>query len=158
MTVTEDATARISKRRIETFKFKVAVTQADIDNGKCRYASQCMEKVAVARTLMTEFGAKSDAELRVRVDAGHMKFNFRGYHWIADTPKIARQSLILFDQKKPVEPHSYVVSARRGAAIKKISRVRQDQINAARIARICAGNPDKPSKRMSLRKRVVGFT
>jgi len=149
---------KTNTRKVETFKFKVDVTQADIDNGKCRLAMQCMEKVAIARTLMNQYHGKNDAELRVRVDAGHIRFNLRGQRWVADTPKVARTSLIRFDEKKPVGPHSYFVSARRVGAIVKRSRERQDQINAARRVRIRAGLPDKVYARNTLRKRIVGYT
>jgi hypothetical protein len=120
-------------------------------------ATRYMEKVAIARTLMTKFRGKSDAELRVRVDAGHIRFNLRGCRWVADTPKIARNSLIRFDRKEGVKPHSYTVVARKIATIKKIPRERQDQVNTARRARIRAGQPDKVYGRKTLRKRVVGF-
>lgn len=159
MSTAQEATVKTTTRRIETFKFMVNVTQADIDNGECRMATRCMEKVAIARTLMTEFRGKSDAELRVRIDAGHIKFNLRGARWIADTPKIAKASLIRFDRdKSSVKPHSFVVIARKTGTIRKIPRDRQDQVNAARRARIRAGQPDKVYTRKTLRKRVVGFT
>jgi hypothetical protein len=157
MSTAQEATVKTTTRRIETFKFKVDVTQADIENGECRMATRCMEKVAIARTLMTEFRGKSDAELRVRIDAGHIKFNLRGCRWIADTPKIAAHSLQKFDRKELVKPHSFVVVARKTATIKKVARDRQDQVNAARRARIRAGQPDKVYTRKTLRKRVVGF-
>jgi hypothetical protein len=157
MSTHQEATIKTTTRRIETFKFKVDVTKADIENGECRIATQCMEKVAIARTLMNEFRGKSDAELRVRIDAGHIKFNLRGCRWIADTPKIASYSLQKFDRKELVKPHSYVVVARKAGTIKKVSRDRQNQVNAARRARIRAGQPDKIYARKSLRKRVVGF-
>jgi hypothetical protein len=144
-------------RKVEFFTFKVDVTQADIETGECRLMSRCMQKVAIARTLMNEHGAKSDAELRVRVDAGHIRFNLHGYHCLADTPKIAKINLIRFDRGEPVSPHSYVVHARKIAKIATRSRERQDQINAARRARIRAGRPDKIYDRKTLRKRVVGY-
>jgi hypothetical protein len=156
--ISEEATTiRTTTRRVESLKFKVDVTQGDIDNGECRLTSQCMEKVAIARTLMNQFRGKSDAELRVRVDAGHIRFNLRGCRWLADTPKIAKVSLIKFDRKETVKPHSYVVVARRVSKIKTRSRERQNQINAARRARIRAGKPDKLYNRKTLRKRIVGF-
>ena len=157
MSTAQDSVVRTRTSKIETFKFKVHVTQADIDHGECRVATRCMEKVAIARTLMNEFRGKSDAEMRVRIDAGHIKFNLRGARWIADTPKIAAFSLKKFDRREPVEPHSYVVTARKTGIIRKTPRDRQDQINTARRARIRAGMPDKVYQRKTLRKRVVGF-
>jgi len=144
-------------KKIETFRFRVNVNQSDIDAGECRLASQCMEKVAIARTLMNEHRGRSDAELRVRVDGGHIRFNLRGCYWKADTPKVAKAALIRFDHKQPVEPHSYIVEARNVGKIKPIARERQDQVNAARRARIRAGQPDKVYQRLTLRKRIVGF-
>lgn len=144
-------------RQIEELKLPVTVTENDIQNGECRIASRCMEKVAVARTLMKQYRGTSDAELRVRVDAGHIKFNLRGFRWAADTPKVAKNALIRFDLKKPVKPHGYVLTARRGTKIIPPSRERQDQVNAARRARIKAGTPDKVYGRKTLRKRVMGY-
>ena len=120
---------RLITRKIEQFKFKVDVTQGDIDTGQCRLASKCMEKVAIARTLMNEYGGKSDADLRVKVDAGHIKFNLRGYRWLADTPKIAKDNLIRFDRKDPVKPHNYIVVANRRTKVVPPSPERQARVN-----------------------------
>ena len=106
---------------------------------------------------MNEYGGKSDADLRVKVDAGHIKFNLRGFRWLADTPKVAKDSLIRFDRKEAVSPHNYVVVANRRTKIVPPSPERQARVNENRRIRIRAGNPDKPAKGLTLRKRIVGY-
>ena len=144
-------------RTVQELIIPVKVTEADISNGECQIASRCMEKVAIARTLMARHRGQSDADLRVQIDAGHCRFNLYGHRWVADTPKAAKDALIRFDRKESVAPHGYKLVARRTSKIVPPSRERQDQVNAARRARIRAGVPDKVYSRKTLRKRVVGF-
>lgn len=148
---------KTSLKKIEVLKFGVDVSQSDIDQGACQEPRRCMEKVAIARTLMQQHPRLSDADLRVRVDAGHVRFNLHGFRWVGDTPVVARRALIRFDAKKKVEPHSFILTARRTSKIKPQSAERKTQINAARRARIKAGQPDKVYTRHTLRKRVVGY-
>jgi hypothetical protein len=152
----ETSMTKTTTKTIETIKLKVDVTNQHIDEGECRLAHKCMEKVAVTEALIAGGYGKSGAELRVRVDAGHTKFNTLGHRWIADTHMKARNALIAFDHKEPVRPHSYTIVARRGAKLKKIPRSRQEQINEARRKR--EGNGNKPHKYTSIRKRIIGFT
>src|SRR5262245_30451076 len=93
------------------FTFPVHTSKADIEEGECRLASHCMEKLAVTRALKREFPGESN--FHVRVDAGYIKFNVQGYRWKGETPRIAKASLIAFDMRKPVDPHSYRVRAER---------------------------------------------
>jgi len=151
----------------ETIRFRVTVTERDIREGECGLANRCMEKVAIERSLR-DMDPKS-GDHRTRVDAGHIRFNFFGYKFEADTPKIAKSSLIQFDKEEKargraerdgiefiskVRPHSYMVEATRLYKLKKISPERQEEITRARQARAAAGF--KP-KRYTLHKRVVGF-
>jgi hypothetical protein len=62
--------ARTQTKMIEIMKFDVNTTQADIDNGECRLANRCMEKVAIGRALGVE--TKGDAS-HVRVDANQVR-------------------------------------------------------------------------------------
>jgi len=144
-----------SRRTIETLEFEVDTRQEHIDEGKCRLAHRCMEKLAIASALMVLFPEETNHH--VRIDAGHIKFNVDGWRWIANTPKIASRALIDFDHKRPVKPHRYRVSAQRTTKIKPNPHERQDQINAARRRRIAAGVPDKNYTAQSLRKRIIGF-
>lgn len=141
-------------------RLDIQVTQEDIDNGVCQLARLCMEKVAIARTLMARGMAKSDAEARVYVDAGHVRFNAWGWRWKGDTPKVPKASLIRYDRigASAVRPHSYTLVMHRTTKIVKVSPQRQEQINSARRARIVAGNPDKIyGGHYTLAKRVVGY-
>lgn len=147
---------RRRRKLIETIEFGVHVRQKHIEEGKCRLASKCMEKLANAEALIALFPNET-GNFHVRVDAGHIRFNADGYRWIASTPKIAKYNLIEFDRKRPVSPHSYKVTAQKMSKIVPISRERQAQINEARRRRSAAGIPDKKYTKQTLRQRVVGF-
>jgi hypothetical protein len=147
----------MNKPRIRVLILQVDVTADDIAKGECRIPSKCMEKVAIARSMIEKFGNLTDAQLHVRVDAGHINLNWEGYRRVADTPKIAKASLIRFDQKKPVAPHSYTLHFRRTTKVVKVSRDRQDQINERRRVRASNGAPDKVANRLTLHRRVVGY-
>jgi hypothetical protein len=169
---------KIITQTVARLKARIHVTQPDIVIGECLRKDRCMHKVAIARTLMSQLKIKSDAELRVRVDAGHIRFNWRGWRWCADSPKIVQTTLKRFDglahewspaQRgrdpegwrnavlKVIRPHSYVIIARRMSRIAPVNRERQDQVNAARRARAHAGLPDKRYMHNTLHQRVVGF-
>jgi len=153
-------------------KYQVQVTVDDIINGRCGLTSHCMEKVSNARALMNQYGAKSDAELRIKVDAGHIRFNLNGHRWEANTPKVAKKALIDYDKalrkrgaqvdpekinEFPVKAHSYVVKARAIRKIQKVSRSTQERVNENRRRRIREGREKTPVKRYTLRQRVIGF-
>ena len=145
-----------SRKTIEQIEFAVAVIDEDIEKGECRLAHKCMQKLAIARSLLEVF--PNESTHHVRVDGGHIWFNGGGWRWIANTPKIARRALIDFDYKRrTVRPHSYTVTAQRTPKILPNPRKRQDQINKARQQRIAAGIPDKNYTAQSLRKRIIGF-
>jgi hypothetical protein len=65
---------------VMTLKFPVEVRQEYIDEGECRKASLCMQKVAVTEALGYQLGLSANDlhKLHVRVDAGHIKFNYDG--------------------------------------------------------------------------------
>lgn len=95
------------------------------------------------------------AKHHVRVDGGHIKLNYRGWRYIADTPRHVKRSLMLFDLHRynEVNIRKYSLRFRRTTKIIPVTRERQDQINAARIA---AG---KPVHRVyDLKKRIEGFS
>lgn len=148
---------KMLKKTQHMVRFHVKVTQGDITEGECRLAHRCMERVAIIRALR-----EIDPDVpsnSVRVDAGHIKFVLKGYRYKADTPRIAKESLILFDHKQfgpvYVKPHSYWVTAAQTSKVVKSTAERKEQINAARHARAAAGNPDK--QYVKLKERVIGF-
>jgi len=142
------------RKTIEQIEFEVDTRQEHIDEGKCRLAHRCMEKLAIAQALAKLF---PDQTTHVRINAGHIWFNADGWRWIANTPRLASRALIDFDHKRPVKPHRYKVTAQRTTKILPNPRKRQDQINTARHRRIAAGVPDKNYTAQSLRKRIIGF-
>lgn len=158
---------RTSVRKVETIKFPVYVSAADIEEGECLKAHKCMVRVAVERALRNL--DPSMPNHHTRVDAGHIKFNYKGRHALADTARVAKAKLIQFDkevkekrkakrQEKPfkseVVPFPFTVRAVLGRKIVKTTRERKDKINEARKRRQAAGQ--KP-KQYTLHQRVVGF-
>lgn len=143
----------------EVMTLHVDVIQKDIEDGQPCTASLCMEKVAIARALdrLDPGAAARNQHHKVRVDAGHVKFNFHGYRWKAETPKVARRALIMFDNKttRPnVKVHSYKLTALKGTKIVKaeLSPERKKQILKAQRERQKAGQ-----NKYMLRQRLIGF-
>jgi hypothetical protein len=140
-------------------KLRVETTQHDIEEGKCRLATKCMEKLAVTSALVRQLKIPPEdiASLHVRVDAGHIKFNYRGFRWLADTPSRVKDWLIRFDRGETVRPHVYSIAARRTTEVIPFTKERQEQINLARQKRIREGRPDRNYTDPSIHQRVIGF-
>jgi hypothetical protein len=154
-------------KKIETIKFPVRITAEDIAEGECGLATKCMVRVAVERVLRTL--DPSMPNHHTRVDAGHIRFNYKGRRCVADTPRTAKAALIRFDLeakkkreaarrgvefKSQVEPFAIKVIGELRGKLSPTTRKRKDNINQARRRRAEAGQ--KP-KRYTLHKRVVGF-
>ena len=124
-------------------------------NGKCN-PTECWHYVAI-NVLMDRL-APSEKH-HVRVDGGHIKLNYRGWRYVADTPRHVKRSLMLFDMGRynDVYVRRYTLRFRRTTKIIKITKERQDQINTARVTRIAAGS-DEPKRIYNLRARVEGFS
>lgn len=151
---------RTKTKLMASVKLPVSVLQRDIDEGKCGLATKCMEKLAITRALIEHLNIKPEKVhlLHVRVDAGHINFNYDGYHWTADTPRTARNALIKFDRDKTsVGPHRYTIVAHRMSKIVKMTEERKQQINAARAQRVREGRPDKEYRDPTMHRRVVGY-
>lgn len=101
-----------------------------------------------------------EAKHHVRVDAGHVKLNYRGWRYVADTPRHVKISLMLFDKKQydKVYIRQYTLHFRRTTKIEPYTSERKDQINAARARRIAENRDTYPPPPVSLRKRVEGFS
>jgi hypothetical protein len=120
--------------------------------------SKCWHKVAIA-SIVDAWGPVNSPH--IRVDAGHVKLNYRGWRYIADTPLHVKRSLMLFDKKRYDEVHirEYTLRFRRTTKVIRVSRERQDAINASRSARIRAGsNERKKYSGPTMRDRVVGHS
>jgi len=156
---------RESKKIIHQLSIRCHASVQDIElsssvKGFCD-PRKCFGKVAIARKLDQEFPQLQSH--KVRVDAGHIKANIRGYRWLADTPKILRAMLINFDNKKKrhlVTPFDFTIVFVRMSKIdpaKKFTAERRVQIAAARRNREAkTGTTDRA--RYTLRKRIVGYT
>jgi hypothetical protein len=147
---------KLSSRKIATMSATIDVTEEDIEHGECRLPHRCMVRVAVARELHSTDKDKS-ANHHVRVDAGHIRFNFGGFRWEASTHRRAKMALIRFDRGQTVKPFAFPMIATRKSKIVPINETRQAQVNAARRARAAEGRPDKVYPGNSIRKRVVGY-
>jgi hypothetical protein len=131
-----------------------ALDKAIADDGFCD-PRKCWHRVAIMALIMIW---EPNGDPRVRVDAGHIKVNYRGWRYIADTPRHVKRSLMLFDLHRYDEVYirQYTLRFRRTTKIVPESKERRDRINANRLARAAAGKPDR--KYADLHKRVVGFS
>ncbi len=124
-------------------------------NGKCN-PTECWHFVAI-NALMDLWDP--DGKHHVRIDGGHIKLNYRGWRYVADTPLHVKRSLMLFDLERydDVYVRRYTLRFRRTTKIIKteITRERQEEINAARRKRIEDGRPDRV---YGLRARIQGFS
>jgi hypothetical protein len=120
----------------------------------CR-PERCWHKLAIAAVAI----AWGENNSRVLVDAGHVRLNFRGWRYRADTPRHVKRSLMLFDRKLYDQVHirEYNLRFRRTTKIVAISQKRQEQINAARRKREAAGKRDQRHY-PNMHDRVVGFS
>lgn len=125
-------------------------------NGFCD-PRKCWHFVAINKLIdRWEPGVKH----HVRVDAGHIKLNYRGWRYIADTPRHVKRSLMLFDKKRydEVTIRRYSLRFRRTTKIAPFTKERRIQIAAARDLRIKEGRDHYSTPVLSLRKRVEGFS
>jgi hypothetical protein len=126
------------------------------DNGFCE-PSKCWHKLAIAAIVLA-WAPKETAH--VRIDAGHVKLNYGGWRYVADTPRHVKRSLMLFDKKRYDEVYirEYVLRFRRTTKIVPLTPARQQQINAARDARLAAGSNEDKRSYPNFRKRIEGFS
>ena len=141
---------------LDVLPSKDCLDEAIAANGKCN-PTECWHFVAINK-LMDRFA--SNERHHVRVDAGHIKLNYRGWRYVADTPRHVKRSLMLFDRGRYNEVHirSYTLRFRRTTKIVATTLRRKEQINAARRARIAAGSNEPQRDYSGLRKRVAGFS
>lgn len=125
-------------------------------NGFCG-PKECWHFVAINK-LMERWEPK--ARHHVRVDAGHIKLNYRGWRYVADTPRHVKHSLMLFDKKlyDNVYIRRYSLRFRRTTKILEYTKARKAQIDAARDRRIAEDRDHYPRPPKSLRARVEGFS
>lgn len=122
---------------------KKALIEAIEQNGACD-PNKCWHKVSIIAILR-----KWQSETRldwVRVDAGHVKIRYKGWWYLADQARSAKESLLLFDiasqapaperQKKYdlLQPRPYTLNFRRQNKVSKKpdaeARERLDKLNA----------------------------
>jgi hypothetical protein len=160
---------KVVKKKIEMLAFPVDTTAEDKANGKRCDPHACMYKVSITRGLHALFPNENH---RVRIDAGHITFIHDSHHYQAKTPRLVASNLKKLDAslrcrdckrlagfcpRHNTSAHTWKCEAVKGHKVKVYrphTRERQDQINAARRARVAAGKPDRIYR---LRQRVVGF-
>ena len=157
---------RVRAKEMLTLKIKVSTEKRDVEAGKCGLPSRCMEKLAITRALWEQLklsGVEVN-RLNVRVDGGHIRFNYKGHRWTADTPYKAKNALIRFDRGEMVEPHRYAIVARRGAKVKPLSDAIKSMMAMSKEQKIRDGADlisekfDKKKKsKATIHQRVVGF-
>src|SRR5262249_18050813 len=154
---------KTSMHNVEVLTISGKTTTQDIIDGivGCRDVNKCMERVAIARALREQYSIEPH-ESRVKIDAGHTKFNLEGYRWEAKTSRIQSRSLIKFDdviskarrKKLPkaeierlvtnaVKEHDWKFKAIKGTKIQPESRERKDRINKNRRRRYAEGERSK---------------
>jgi hypothetical protein len=153
----------IITRQIETLKLHVSIVSTDIEIGIPCDPTRCMHRVGITRAATQQLNLTEEEarKLHVTVKNSGITFNYQGHRWRSPTPQKAINSLIQYDNEKTrqlVRPHNYAITAIKGEKVVPFTRERQDQINAARIARAEAGCPDRVYKKPTLRDRIVGNT
>lgn len=141
---------------LSVFPSRDALDVAIAANGFCN-PTDCWHYVAISALL--EKIAPRERHM-VKVDAGHVKVNYRGWRYIADTPLHVKRSLMLFDKKRYDEVHvrEYKLRFRRTTKIITKTRAQKDVINSNRAARVAAGGDERKRKYPDLRARVEGFS
>jgi hypothetical protein len=146
---------------------RVHIGQRDINESDCLDRRRCMIRNGTERAL--RLLDPSVSHHHTQVDAGHIKANINGYACKADLPIRGKAALIMFDKEdkarraaaragvpfiSAVKPFSMTLRFVRGERVRKFTRERQEQINAARRLRKAAGIREKV---YTLRERIVGF-
>ena len=152
---------KVPKPGTKGFSLKVTpskdcLQEAIGQNGFCS-PRKCWHYVAINK-LMEQF--EPGVKHHVRVDAGHIKLNYQGWRYIANSPRTVKRSLMLFDAKRYDEVYirEYSLRFQRTTKILPFSKERQEQIYAARDKRIAEGRENYQRPADSLRKRVAGFS
>lgn len=135
-----------------------ALDRAISDNGQCE-PRRCWHKLGIAEGMVAldpDFNLKS-----LRLDAGHVKLRYKGWRYVADTPRHVKRSLMLFDLGRYGELYirQYRLRFRRTTKIIPVTRERLKQIYAAQDKRRSEGR-EKPYQPpvIGLRRRVEGFS
>jgi|SRR6187397_2104958 hypothetical protein len=132
---------------------RTALEDAIGENGFC-HPKKCWHRMALYSIMQ---GLDPNGNHHIRVDAGHIKLNYKGYHYVADTPLHVKRSLMLFDAQRydEVRIRAYNLRFRRTTKVRSPTRERQDQVNEARRERRAQGIP---ARTYNLRARVAGFS
>jgi hypothetical protein len=119
--------------------------------------AKCWHKVAIAAIAD---GWKPGGPTKVVVDAGHIKMTYRGWRYVADTPRHVKLSLMLFDKKRydDVNIRNYTLRFHRVKKVEKMSEKDKIRINANRELRVAAGSDERTRRYPDMRKRVEGFS
>ncbi len=146
---------------VKGFPLSILPTKEHLDkaissNGFCD-PRKCWHFVAINSLL--ERIAPGERHM-VKLDAGHVKLNYRGWRYIADTPAHVKRSLMLFDLKRYDEVYirEYKLRLRRTTRIIPMTREQKVRINANRKNRVLAGGDERKRRYPNMRERVAGFS
>lgn len=94
------------------------------------------------------------------MERANIKLNYKGWRYVADTPRHVKRSLLLFDRKRydEVRIRPYTLRFHRSTKVVAITEERRNEVNAARNARVKAGGDERKRKYPDMRKRVEGFS
>jgi hypothetical protein len=123
------------------------------ENGQCN-PTDCWHYVAI--TALMDALAPGEKH-NVKVDAGHIRLNYRGWRYVADTPRHVKRSLMLFDLGRydEVRIKCYKLRFRRTTRIMPVSDARKAYMRDKQRARRAVGNRKNDR---TLRARVEGFS
>lgn len=141
---------------LEVLPARECLNEAIAMNGQCK-PQKCWHYVAINK-LMDRLAP--GAIHHVRVDAGHVKLNYKGWRYIADQPRQVKLSLMRFDAGlfEQIRARQYTLEFRRTTKILPFTKKRKGQIYAAKERRIAEGRDSYPAPTVTLRKRVEGFS
>jgi hypothetical protein len=116
--------AATQKQRISAMKRKAAMVQkSDRIRSTPRRAPSALLRAVMSASAAIPTGCGTPARARrrdepgaphhVRVDAGHIKTNYRGWRYIADTPRHVKRSLMLCASAHGVNHAGVIVKAAR---------------------------------------------
>jgi hypothetical protein len=126
-------------------------------NGQCK-PKDCWHRVAIA-SILSAWGATSRELASIKVDAGHIKLQFGGWRYTADTPSHVKRSLMLFDSRhySDLRIREYNLRFRRARKIQTASLERKKKVRLNNRA-WRKNNPDYMPPPASLRSRIEGHS
>jgi hypothetical protein len=142
---------------IRVYPSKRALDEAIAQKGACD-PKKCWHKVAVFAVLQ-KWCPDMNSNW-VQVDAGHVKIRYKGWWYIADQARVAKESLLLFDDRKydQLLPKSYTLNFRRQNKVaNKPDSAARDRLNKINASETSEARRKRADYRKDMHFRVVGY-